>query len=94
MALLHPDFFQSIVPAVPCVTDSDRGSEKVSWNEPRESLTPLEQANQRQTPAATSTSQPQEKRRMAGISRSILRWRELLFLGLVLRVLPSPPAIP
>ena len=56
-------FSSPLFPQSSAVTDSDSGgSEKVSRNEPHESLTPLERANQGQTPAATSTSQTQEKK--------------------------------
>jgi hypothetical protein len=55
-------FSSPLFPQSSAVTDSDSGSEKVSWNEPHESLTPLERANQGQTPAATSTSQKQEEK--------------------------------
>jgi hypothetical protein len=79
------------------VTDSDSGeSEKVSWNVPHESPTPLEPASQGQTPSATSTSQKQEKKAY-GWDIAIypaLAWAPVFGVGVTLPPVASNPIAP
>lgn len=78
------------------ITDSDGGSEKVSWNEPHESLTPLERANQGQAPAGTTTSQKQEKKAY-GWDIAIypaLVWAPVFGVGVTLPPVASNPIAP
>lgn len=89
-------FSTSLFPQSYAVTDSDSGSERASWNEPHESLTPLERANQYQTPAATTTSQKQEKKAY-GWDIAIypaLAWAPVFGVGVTLPPVASNPIAP
>jgi hypothetical protein len=88
-------FSSPLFPQSSAVTDSDRGSEKVSWNEPHESLTPLEGANQGQTPTATSTSQKQEKAYGWDIAiYPAFAWAPVFGVGVTLPPVASNPIAP
>lgn len=89
-------FSSPLFPQSSAVTDSDSGSETVSWNEPREGLTLLERANQGQTPAATPTTQNQEKKAY-GWDIAIypaLAWAPVFGVGVTLPPVASNPIAP
>jgi hypothetical protein len=90
-------FSSAMFPQSLAVTDSDSGeSEKVAWNVPDESPTPLEPASQGQTPSAPSTSQKQEKKAY-GWDIAIypaLAWAPVFGVGVTLPPVVSNPIAP
>jgi hypothetical protein len=90
-------FSSPLFPQSIAVADSGiRGSERISWNVPPESPTPLKRASQGQMPSATSTSQKPEERPY-GWDIAIypaLAWAPVFGAGVTLPPVPSNPIAP